>query len=206
MRRGPLLGREPVVTVSVTVALLLALLPVLSLPTEAAGLVAAATVALGGVASAWLVSVDRALPLLVGAGQAVLAAVASLGLELPDHWVSALLAVLTVISGLHVREKVVPAQGPQWDGIDVKDAWIAALSVAEHPKPLRRFGESAPDTPREDDTQVFQLEPDSVYRLDETITYDGPPPGQHREAEDDRQGRHRAGGVLRGQLSPEHGV
>lgn len=103
---GRLFGRDGVVTVSVIVSFLVALLPLFNWSTETVGAVTAALVALGGFVSAALVSVDRALPGLVGLGQAVIAAVLSFGVHLSDNHVAAAMAVLTVIAGLATRPQV----------------------------------------------------------------------------------------------------
>lgn len=114
-----LLGRDAVVTVSLVVSGLIALLPVFGWSGERAALVSAALVAAGGVVSAWLVAVDRALPLLVGLGKAVVAAVAGFGVHLPDNQVAALMAVLTLVAGLATRTQVgavQPSTGTDIDG------------------------------------------------------------------------------------------
>jgi hypothetical protein len=117
---GRLLGREPVVTVSTVVALLIAVLPVFGWSTEVIGTVAAALVVLGGAVEAALVSVDRVLPLLVGVGKAVLSVLAAFSIHLPDNYVSAVMALLTVVAGLAVRQQVSPAVPPKlnhgWQG------------------------------------------------------------------------------------------
>lgn len=101
-----LLGRDPVMTVSVVVSGLIALLPAFGWPTEILGAVTAALVALGGVVSAWLVAADRALPLLVGLGKAIIAAVAAFGVHLPGNQLVAVMAVLTFLGGLVTRPQV----------------------------------------------------------------------------------------------------
>lgn len=123
---GRLLGREPVMTISTVVALLVALLPVFGWSTATVGTVAAALVVLGGAVEAALVSVDRLLPLLVGVAKAVLAAVASFGLQVPDNHVAALMAVLTVLAGLQVRKQVGAVQPPRnRDGREVDgNGWV----------------------------------------------------------------------------------
>lgn len=103
---GQLLGREPVMTVSTAVALLIAVLPVFGWSTNQVGVVAAGLVLIGGAVEASLVSVDRLLPLLVGIGKAVLAVVVAFGLHVPDNYVAAVMAVLTVVAGLQVRKQV----------------------------------------------------------------------------------------------------
>ena len=101
-----LLGREPVMAVATVVSLVVAGLPVFGWSSEVTGSVSAAVVAIGGAVAAGLVSADRALPLLVGMGQAVVAAAASFGVHLPEGHVSALLAVLAILGGLATRPQV----------------------------------------------------------------------------------------------------
>lgn len=110
---GRLLGREPVMTISTIVALLIAVLPVFGWSGQTVGAVAAALVLAGGAAEAAMVSVDRALPLLVGVAKAVLAAVASFGVHLPDNHVAALMAALTVVAGLATRAQVGAIEPPR---------------------------------------------------------------------------------------------
>lgn len=110
---GQLLGREPVMVVATVAALLVAVIPAFGWSTPAAGSVSAAVVAVGGLVSAWLVSVDRALPLLVGVGQAVVAAAASFGLQLTDGQISALMSVLAILGGVATRPQV-GAKQPAW--------------------------------------------------------------------------------------------
>lgn len=131
---GRLLGREPVAAVSTAVALLIAILPAFGWSTETVGTVAAALVVLGGAVEAALVSVDRLLPLLVGAGKAVLAVVASFGVSLPDNWVAAFMAVLTVVAGLATRAQVGAVQPPtDRDGRELDRAGfvVGTLDVME---------------------------------------------------------------------------
>jgi hypothetical protein len=99
-------------TVSTVVALLIAVLPVFGWSSATVGTVSAALVVLGGAVSAALVSVDRMLPLLVGVAKAVLAVVAAFGLHVPDNWVAALMAVLTVVGGFATRAQVGAVQPP----------------------------------------------------------------------------------------------
>lgn len=116
MINNPLLGREPVVTISTVVALLLAILPAFGWTAEQVGAVAAVLVLLGGVAEALLLRRDRLLPVLVGLGKAVLAGTATFGLHLPGNVTAAAIAVLTVVTGLQMRQQVVPRKSPYRDG------------------------------------------------------------------------------------------
>ncbi len=174
---GRLLGREPVITVSTIVAMLIAVLPVFGWSTQQVGAVAAGLVVLGGAVEAGLVAVDRVLPLLVGIGKAVLAVVASFGVQLPDNWVSAVMALLTIVAGLQVRNQVVPPQPAQGD------RGLGQGSAAKY------AGFDAPPVPdRPGDTAVIELAPNSAYQLDATLTYGAQEDrGQHG----DHQPRHR---------------
>ncbi len=207
---GRVLGREPVVAVSTAVALLIAVLPVFGWSTETVGLVAAALVALGGGIEAALVSVDRLLPLLVGIGKAVVAAAVGLGLDVPDSWVSAGMAVLTVLAGLKVRDQVGAVQPPRdRDGreLDGRGFPVGVLDATE-PDTESRFREEWESARREADgpetggahahTEVFGA-----------VAADGPVPergdqhgAEQRERQAPRRGRH----WQRGDLGPQFGA
>lgn len=225
--RTRLLGRDAVVTVSLAVSGLIALLPVFGWSGERTSLVAAALVALGGVVSAWLVSVDRALPLLLGFGKAVVAAVAGFGVHLSDDRVSAVMAVLTLIAGLATRTQVgaeQPARDhsgnalggvgwprPIWPTTktalpDRVDGWPEPHLVERDDPDPRAFGVPAapplPDRPSDDP-------PTEVHRTVEMTDY-VPNSGtnqvqQHRPGE--RSGRHHVNPDLarRIRLGPEYG-
>lgn len=113
LTRTRLLGREAVATVAVVTSAVLGALPMFGWSDQVTGAVTAAVVALAGVVSAWLVSVDRALPLLAGLGKAVIAAVATFGVHLPDHWVTGLMVLLTFVSALSTRPQVGAEQPPR---------------------------------------------------------------------------------------------
>ncbi len=194
---GPLLGREPVATVSTVVALLIAVLPVFGWSTETVGSVAAALVVLGGAVEAALVSVDRLLPLLVGIGKAVLAVVASFGVSLPDNWVAATMAVLTILAGLKVRDQVGAVQPPRdRDGrkLDRMGFPVGVLDTTE-PDPETYDPAARGDA----HTEVFGA-----------VTADGPVPehgDQSGGEEREYQPRHGSGyGVRRGRLDPQLGT
>jgi hypothetical protein len=130
-------------TVSTAVALLIALLPVFGWSTATVGTVAAALVLIGGAIEATLVSVDRLLPPLVGVAKAVLAVVASFGLHVPDNYVAATMAVLTVVAGLATRAQVGAVQPPtdrQGRELD-RSGWPVGVL----------------DTTADDDTAVYDL-------------------------------------------------
>lgn len=180
---GPVLGREPVASVSTAVALLIALLPLFGWSTETVGLVAAALVAVGGGVEAALVSVDRLLPLLVGIGKAVIAAAIGLGLDVPDNWVAAFMAVLTVLAGLQVRKQVGAVQPPtDRDGreVDVNGWPVGVLDTASSQEVYRRSEGVDPQARGDSHTEVFGA-----------VAADGPLPGaESAEREREHQPRH----------------
>jgi hypothetical protein len=196
LTRTRLLGRDPVMTVSLVVSGLIAVLPVFGWSTDRVGLVSAALVTLGGVVAAWLVSVDRVLPLLVGLGKAVIAAVASFGMQLPDNQVSALMAVLTLVAGLATRPQVgaeQPARDRHGNDIDARPGPILFSSR----KPLfaddsaMRDAPPLPapsvDTQRTDDTMTWAPREPATENLPRT---DHEQTQQHRPGES--TGRHHA--------------
>jgi hypothetical protein len=196
---GRLLGREPVMTVSTVVALLIAVLPVFGWPTATVGAVAAALVLTGGAVEAALVSVDRALPLLVGVAKAVLAAVAAFGLHVPDNHVAALMAVLTVIAGLATRAQVGAVQPPvNRHGREVdRNGWVVGELDTASDEVSPRYGGEAPEGGHHTRTEVISA-----------VMADGPLP-EYRESDGERE--HRARHRLRygshsGELRPDFGV
>lgn len=197
---GRLLGREPVMTISTIVALLIALLPVFGWPAETVGALAGALVLAGGALEAALVSVDRALPLLIGVAKAVLAAVAAFGLNIPDNHVAALMAVLTVIAGLATRAQVGAVEPPtDRDGIVYPRATLDSFTQirAEYSdRPADDFKGQGPAAGQHSRTEVFGA-----------VTADGPLP-EHRESDGEREdrARHRLRGSYSGELRPDFGL
>ena len=162
--RTRLLGRDAVMTISVTVSALIAALPLLGWSGEQVGLSCAVLVALGGVLSAWLVSVDRALPLLVGLGKAVVAAVIGFGVHLSDNQVAAIMAVLTLAVSLFGTRPQVGAEQPARDraGYDVGPI-RASTEQFLHPSGDESLP-PVPDRPRADDTMAWSPhEPTTEY-------------------------------------------
>lgn len=156
-----LLGREPVITVSVVTAALIAVLPVFGWPAEIVGVVAGALVVLGGATEAALISVDRLLPLLVGVGKAVLAVLAAFGLHLADNHVSAVMALLTVVAGLQMRQQVVPQQRPKWHS-DSGAVDLPRVDLLRYPAESARWMTSelrAEVDPEADEPPLPQAEP-----------------------------------------------
>lgn len=107
-----LFGREPAATLGIVVAILVALLPVFNWSVEQVGVVAGLLTLIGGAITAALVSVDKLLPLLVGVGQAVVAVAVAFNLNIPDNYVTAGMAVLSVIAGLAVTRPQVSPKSP----------------------------------------------------------------------------------------------
>jgi hypothetical protein len=189
-----LLGREPVITVSTVVALLIGMLPIFDWPAETVGIVVGALVVLGGAVEAALVSVDRLLPLLVGVAKAVLAVVAAFGLHVPDNWVAAFMAVLTVFAGLQVRKQVGAVQPPT----DRQGRRVIGYQGVVDRIDL--------DAERDDDTMVFHVEPNATYKVEGVFDYDAQPEQQSGQHESRREGRHGMWAEPRGFLDPQHGV
>lgn len=205
-----LFGRDPVMTVSVIVAFLLALLPAFGWSPNTVGAVSAALVALGGVVSALLLSVDRALPLLVGLGKAVIAAVASFGVHLPDNWVSAIMAVLTVVAGLATRPQVGAKEPPRdRDGNIVNVTGV--LDAMDFPTDLDDQGppRDAPPLPDTGSPGRVIDRGEFVTEVLPAVQGESPAEAQHREQESGRKGRHWLDDGWRpswGQLRPDDGA
>lgn len=190
---GRLVGREPVMTVSTVIALLIAVLPIFGWTSEIVGTVSAALVVLGGAVSAALLSIDRLLPLLVGVGKAVLAVVAAFGLHVPDNYVAALMAVLTVVGGLVTRPQVGAVEPPRdrHGGIiavrgvlDTFDTTFEPAERVEHVQPPQHPARG----PHEAHTEILPATPDG-----------GPDGG---EGERGGEGRHAHRGWIAGRLRP----
>ena len=108
-----LFGREPSAVIATLVAILIAVLPAFGWSGETAASVAGLITVIGGAVTAALVSVDKLLPLLVGVGQAVVGVAVAFNVPIPDNYVTAGMAVLSVIAGLAVtRPQVSPKQPP----------------------------------------------------------------------------------------------
>lgn len=204
-------GREPVMSVATVVAVLVAVLPVFGWSGEVVGTVSAALVVVGGAVSAALVSVDRVLPLLVGVAKAVLAVVAAFGLHVPDNYVAALMAVLTVVAGLATRAQVGAVEPPR-----DRDGGIVAVRGILDERPIQL---------RTDLTDADAAEFVSRWRAAERAEQDTPPPSagpqeprtevlptaavrgaDGGEGERGGEGRHAARGWVSGRLLPDHGV
>lgn len=111
MRSTPL-GREPAGTIAIVVAILVALLPVFNWSGEQASTVGGLLLLVGGAVTAAFVSVDKLLPLLVGLGQAVVGVAVAFNFPIPDNYVTAGMAVLSVIAGLTVTRSQVSPKNP----------------------------------------------------------------------------------------------
>lgn len=198
-----LIGREPVMTVATVVALLIAVLPIFGWTSEIVGAVSAALVAAGGAVSAALVSVDRALPLLVGVAKAVLAVVAAFGLHLPDNIVAAVMAVLTVVAGLVTRPQVGAVEPPR----DRHGGIVAVrgiLDTARDPAVSSRW-RAAERAEHVQPPQPPAHGPQDAHT--EVLPAAGAEPGPDgSEGERGGEGRHARQGWLSGRLTPDHGL
>jgi hypothetical protein len=103
--------RFPVASVQgVIVPILIAVTPLIVHNENAAGAVNVALMALGGVVAALGVSVDAGLPLLTGAAKAVIAAVLAFGVDIPETWQAAGLAVLSILVASWTHTQVTATQ------------------------------------------------------------------------------------------------
>lgn len=103
-------GREPAVLWMALVTPLIQLISALVFPLndEQQGVLNAAAAAALGVIVAFQVSVEKALPLLAGLVQAVIAVGLAFGLELAPETQSAILATVAALVGFFVRTQVAP--------------------------------------------------------------------------------------------------
>lgn len=99
-------GREPAVAFAMVATLLQAVALFFQFTPEVQSLVNAALVALAGFATAATVSVEQALPALVGVIKAVFAVVLGFGVHVPDTTQVAVLAVVTALGAFFVRQQV----------------------------------------------------------------------------------------------------
>lgn len=106
-------GREPAVFWAMVATLLQALLLLFPLTVQVQGAANAVILAVAGFATAAMVSVDAALPVLTGLIKAIFALVLALGLHLPDTTQVGILAVVTALGAFLVRANVTAKVGPQ---------------------------------------------------------------------------------------------
>lgn len=99
--------REPAVFWAMVATLIQAGTLLIPMTAEVQGVVNAAILAAAGFATAAMVSVDAALPALVGLIKAVFALVLGLGIQLPDTFQVGILAVVTALGAFFVRQNVV---------------------------------------------------------------------------------------------------
>jgi hypothetical protein len=100
-------GREPAVFVETLVAVVLGVLVTLNLDQPIHGAAAAATVAIGGFATAALVRAESTLPALVGAIKAVFALVVTLGVDWDPTLETGVVLVVSALGAFFVRQNVV---------------------------------------------------------------------------------------------------
>jgi hypothetical protein len=105
-------GREPAVFWGLVATLIQAVALLFPFTTEVQGTVNAVSLALAGFLTAAMVSVDSALPALVGLLKAVFALVLAFGVDLPDATQVGILAVVTAFGAFFVRQNVVAKVGP----------------------------------------------------------------------------------------------
>lgn len=111
--------REPAVFLGFIVALVQLVSSLfLSLTDEQQGLLNGAVAALAGVVVAALVSFDRALPLLVGLVQSLIAVGLAFGLELDPTTQSVILGAVASGVALFTRTQVVAAAPPKFPAYD----------------------------------------------------------------------------------------
>lgn len=99
-------GREPAVFFAMIGSVLYAVSLFFNLSPDAQGWVNAVIVALAGFATAAFVSVDAALPALVGLLKAVFALVIGLKIQMPDYTQVAILTLVTAVGAFWVRTQV----------------------------------------------------------------------------------------------------
>lgn len=100
-------GRDPVFVTELGGMLVLAISLFFNLNPTVQGLVNAVVMALVGVVSAWLVSAEKALPLIAGLARAVIALMVGLGIEVPANVQAGAFAVIGVFVAFMLRSQVV---------------------------------------------------------------------------------------------------
>lgn len=100
-------GREPAVFWGLVAVLLQSIALLLPVNADVQGAINAATLALAGFATAAMVSVDAALPALIGLLKAVFALVLAFGVNLPEPTQVGILAIVTAFGAFFVRQNVV---------------------------------------------------------------------------------------------------
>lgn len=105
-------GREPAVFWGLVAVLIQSLALLLPISAQVQGAINAGSLALAGFLTAAMVSVDAALPALVGLLKAVFALVLAFGVHLPEPTQVGILAVVTALGAFFVRQQVVAKVGP----------------------------------------------------------------------------------------------
>lgn len=109
-------GREPAVFFAMLATLLQGATLFFNLAPDVQGYVNAVLLAGAGFATAATVSVEKALPALVGLIKAGFALVLALGIQLPDTTQVAVLTVVTALGAFFVRQNVVAPVSPVLGG------------------------------------------------------------------------------------------
>lgn len=104
-------GREPAVFWSLVATLVQAVLLLFPWSDEVHGVVNAGVLALAGFLTAAWVSMDAALPALVGLIKAAFAVLLVFGLQVPDHVQVAVLAIVGAAAAFWVRTQVTASVG-----------------------------------------------------------------------------------------------
>jgi hypothetical protein len=108
-------GREPAVFWGLVATLLQSIALLFSFDEPAQGAINAVTLALAGFLTAAMVSVDAALPALIGLLKALFALLLAFGTAVPESTQVGILAVVTALGAFFVRQQVtakVPAAVP----------------------------------------------------------------------------------------------
>lgn len=110
-------GREPAVFWGLVATLLQSIALLLPINAATQGAVNAATVALAGFLTAAMVSVDAALPALVGLIKALFALLMAFGTHIAEPTQVGILAVVTALGAFFVRQQVVAKVGPNLNNL-----------------------------------------------------------------------------------------
>lgn len=115
-------GREPAVFWGLVATLLQSVALLLPFNADVQGAINAATLALAGFLTAAMVSVEVALPALVGLLKAVFALLLAFGTNVPEATQVGILAVVTALGAFFVRSNVTAKVGPAAPRAYVREA------------------------------------------------------------------------------------
>lgn len=119
------LGREPV-KIGALIAAILGLVSGLGLgvTVDQQGVINGAVVLLIGLINTWIVSEEKALPLIAGAVQAVMSVALSFGLELSPQVQASVMTFVVALVAMWMRGQVTPPVGP--DSVSRRGAHVLA--------------------------------------------------------------------------------